>query len=141
MDKYSSILNEFRSVTLDYREEIKHFEKSLKSKPLSSLNYSTDEDQILHQTQAYNLFNQYINNLLVRIDKIQNTSKKPLKNKYLKEFGSRNSLTNGKFYDYAVGHEMWREKEPRLYELIETKLRRYIELENQLDQIINKNEQ
>lgn len=132
MEKTDILLNQIKELTLKYRTEIQQFENSLKNKPLSSHNHSTEEEQIRHQTQAYNLLNQYMSNLLGRIDKIQNISNETEKIKHLKSFGSNNSLTNGKFYDYAVGHEMWREKKPALFDLIETKRKAYIELEQKL---------
>jgi hypothetical protein len=138
MEKIEFILQQVKVLTLKYRAELQQFEITLKTEPLSSYHHSTKEEQIKHQTQAFNLFNQHIDNLISRIDLIQNMVNGDKKMKHLKSFGSNNSLTNGKFYDYAVGHEMWREKEPSLFDLIDTKLKEYIDLEHNLNIVVAK---
>ena len=110
----------------------------MKTSPLAPIFNGTVGEQINHQTRAYNLLNQYMTDLLYSISKFRNNLDERQRMDYLKDFRSRNTLTNGKFYDFAVGREMWIEKEPKLYTLIASKIREYSDLENELEEEVDK---
>lgn len=131
MNEISEILIKIMRVSEEYRLKLDELKEDFESQCFSNLESLDFEKQIKGQTYALMLLKEYTaSQIESAINFIEKWTMEG-KIKYLINFDCH-SLTNGKFYDFAIGHEMWQLKRPDIYNLIENKKNEYLELERNL---------
>jgi hypothetical protein len=131
MTEITEILRSIMDVSLEYDLKLDGLKEDFKTQSLSNEVRMDFESQIKHQTYALTLLREYITNQIASTKNFIDKWTLEEKVRYLINYDSH-GLTNGKFYDYAVGHEIWRLKRLDIYNLIENKIHEYSELERAL---------
>jgi hypothetical protein len=131
MKQIIETLDKILKLSKEYDSQLAEIKNVFLTVPLSTQKNVSDESKLKHQSQAFNLLSSYVGNQISAINNFVQNWDIEKRVKYLINYDSH-SLTNGKFYDFAVGHEMWRMKREDIYQLIQGKIQKYVELSLEL---------
>lgn len=131
MNRIIEILDEINEASKEYEAELKNHKEDFENEPFTESKTGSNEEILKHQKHAYNLFQMYLGSQLQAIENFKSHWNDEEQINYLKNYDSH-TLTNGKFYDYAVGHYAWRPKREDLYQMIESKINLFLDLRHRL---------
>ena len=124
IQKYSEILDK-------YIQELENFVINTPNPELfETSGFSTLEDYLRYRSNSLSELLKISKGLKTQLDKFGKF--KTLDPKIIKS-AKHNSLINGKFYDFAIGHYNFRDTEPELYDLIDSHFAAFFQLSKELE--------
>ena len=90
-----------------------------------------------HKSYSIRILNEYLDNFVAKIDSYFLVKDSLEQNRIVRELNSC-GLTNGKFYDYAVCHEVYKDSHPEFYSLIENNIEFYLQFERKMKEYSSK---
>jgi len=132
MKQIIETLDKILELSKEYDLQLTELKNVFLTIPLTTQKNVSDDSKLKLQRHAYNSLSYYVRNQITAIKHFVENWDVEKRVTYLINYDSH-SLTNGKFYDFAVGHEMWRKKREDIYQLIQGKIQKYIELSLELE--------
>ena len=122
--------NQLHILLIDFwNQSIYYKKKLLQWQPI--IMKSVNQLDSKHKSYSIRILNEYLDNFVAKIDSYFLVKDSLEQNRIVRGLNSC-GLTNGKFYDYAVCHEVHKDSHPKFYSLIENNIEFYLQFERKM---------